>query len=111
MQILPNCRPKVQGASVEIQDNVVEGGKIKLYSSVHKKKIEAKQEAAKNAIEHLKNFLDFEVEDFNYRDKELYCYHLDQANFTLANTLQENKALTDHIAKITAKAKVEKIMN
>lgn len=58
-------------ASVEIQDNVVLGGKIKLYSSTHKKKIEAAQEAAKNAIEHLKNFLDCEVEDFNYHDKEL----------------------------------------
>ncbi|KAG5530842.1 hypothetical protein RHGRI_025713 [Rhododendron griersonianum] len=39
--------------SVEIHDNVVEGGKIELYSSCTKKKIEAEQKAAKITIEHL----------------------------------------------------------
>ena len=98
-------------ASLEIQDNAIVGGKIKLYSGIHKKKIEAELEVAKIAIEHLKNFLDFEVEDLNYQDKEFYRFHLEHADFALANALQENKDLDDHIAKIIAKAQVQKIMN
>ncbi|KAI8572805.1 hypothetical protein RHMOL_Rhmol01G0228900 [Rhododendron molle] len=41
----------------------------------------------------------------------LYFHYFDQANFALAEGLQENKALKDDIAKITTKSKVEIIMN
>ncbi|KAF7138605.1 hypothetical protein RHSIM_Rhsim07G0196600 [Rhododendron simsii] len=97
--------------SVEIQDNVVQGEKVKLYNSLHKKKIEAEEEGTKIAIKHLKDFLNFEVDDFNLHDKEMYRQHLKQVDFALVEALQENKALKDEIAKLTAMSKFEKIMN
>lgn len=59
-------------ASVEIRHNAVEGSSIKLHSSPHTKKIDAEQEAAKIAIEHLKDMFNFEVDDFNLHDNEMY---------------------------------------
>ncbi|KAG5555803.1 hypothetical protein RHGRI_006446 [Rhododendron griersonianum] len=98
-------------ASVEIRDNAVEGGSIILHSSPHTKKIDAEQEAAKIAIEHLKDMFNFEVDDFNLHDKEMYRQHLEQVDFALVEALQENKALKDEIVKIQTKAKDAKIMN
>ncbi|KAF7112578.1 hypothetical protein RHSIM_RhsimUnG0215500 [Rhododendron simsii] len=68
--------------------------------SPHTKKIDAEQEVAKIAIEHLKDMFNFEVDDFNLHDKEMYRQHLEQVDFALVEALQENKALKDEIAKI-----------
>ncbi|KAF7114405.1 hypothetical protein RHSIM_RhsimUnG0087100 [Rhododendron simsii] len=98
-------------ASVEIRDNAIEIGSIILYSSPHTKQIDVEQEAAKIAIVHLKDMFNFEVDDFNLHDTEMYHQHLEQADFALVEALQENKALKNEIAKIRTKAKDAKIMN